>query len=452
MADSADRDVLWDVLEEHLSEAEFAIENLERTFDSPVVTLSTLASGIESRLLAHVDGLALGGGPVRKRLLDPAMAAPDPDRPFLLAAVGLALAMAFGPEALGPAMAHDDADVRLAAARACGLAGGPRVSAWIANRLDADSSPQARASVFRVCARLGVRVPRLVEWLQSGDISVARAAAVAVKHADSAVYLPIVEYLLDHPDAVVRDGALVAALAWGSNAAWSKCVQWALESPPSSCRLPMALSAALGGPMQHDALVAQLARQGRTRSALWALGFSGNARVIPALRAHLESEDASTRKLAAQAIAMITGLSLDTVEARKTAPKVPGELAPAEQDPEAVLSLPPLEEDDLDADLGPADEDALPDPDVAAVHQHCDRMLRQLAADRRLLGGKPFGLEVLISELYDAPLGRRHVLGLSLFIRSGATAWVDTRAFSAEQRRGIARASEQPRTRRFGTW
>jgi hypothetical protein len=110
------------------------------------------------------------------------------------------------------------------------------------------------------------------------------------------------------------------------------------------------------------------------------------------------------------------------------------------EDPEAKAALPPLEDDDLSADLAPSVESALPDPDAAKVRAHCEAALQRLAPARRHVAGAPFSLEALARELLVAPLGQRHTLALSLFVRSQGAAWINTRARMAIQRAQIARA------------
>src|SRR5690349_14801760 len=66
------RDVLMDVLEEHLDEAAFLWSQWERALVAPHSVLNEVA-GLEERLLAHVDGLVIGGVPVAGRLLIPAL-------------------------------------------------------------------------------------------------------------------------------------------------------------------------------------------------------------------------------------------------------------------------------------------------------------------------------------------------------------------------------------------
>jgi hypothetical protein len=61
--------VLWDVVEEHLDEAAFLVGQFERALEHPARLLSELDRYPEGRLRAHVDALAIGGAPVRERLL-----------------------------------------------------------------------------------------------------------------------------------------------------------------------------------------------------------------------------------------------------------------------------------------------------------------------------------------------------------------------------------------------
>ncbi|MCX4240160.1 hypothetical protein [Paraliomyxa miuraensis] len=54
-------EIVWTIVEEHLDEAEFLVEQWRNARRSPLHTLSELAEGIEARLAAHVDGLSCNG-------------------------------------------------------------------------------------------------------------------------------------------------------------------------------------------------------------------------------------------------------------------------------------------------------------------------------------------------------------------------------------------------------
>jgi uncharacterized protein (TIGR02270 family) len=441
--------VLWDVVEEHLAEAEFAVEQVDRALDSPLTTLKVLADGFESRLLAHVDGLVVGGAAVRERLIDPLVTEKEPERASALVVAGMVLGASGAFAAWRPVLADGDAKVRAAGIRACAWTGGASQASWVVERLKARPSQEESASLLEICGRRGIRVSAVVEWLQHDSPLVVRAAVQAARHTEAKTHLPVVEHLLGHPDEGVRDGAVVATLAWGSRAAWSTCAHLALsEARPHP--MAMALYAALGGPAEHDRLLRQLARPKHVRAAVFALGLTGNVRVLPVLVEQVTAGTPLVRKLAVQAISMITGLDVSTVSPPTKKPPSGEELPPPEQDLEAMRSLPPLEEDDLDGDIVPPPEDALPEVDETLVRRHCDEVAARLTTDRRWLAGKPFDAEALWTQLREAPLGRRHALGTSLFVRSGASAWIDTRALPTQQRGALA--GLPPRLSSSGRW
>jgi uncharacterized protein (TIGR02270 family) len=446
---SQESDVLWDVVEEHLAEAEFAVEQVDRALDSPLTTLKVLADGFESRLQAHVDGLIVGGAAVRQRLLEPLVTEKDPERPFALVLAGLVLAASGAFDAWKPVLADADPKVRAAGVRASAWTDGASLASWVVERLKSRPAQEESASLLEICGRRGIRVSPIVEWLQHDSPIVLRAAVQASRHTEAKTHLPVIEHLLGHVDEGVRDGAVVAALAWGSRAAWSTCAHLALnEARPHP--MAMALYAALGGPAEHERLLRQLARPEHVRAAVFALGLTGNVRMLPVLLEQVTGGTPLVPKLAVQAISMITGLDVSTVAPPAKKPQSGEELPPPEQDAEALRSLPPLEEDDLDGDIVPPPEDALPEVDEALVRRHCDDAAARLAPDGRWLAGKPFDAEALWTQLRDAPLGRRHALGLSLFVRSGATAWIDTRALPTQQRRVLA--GPPPRLPSGGRW
>jgi uncharacterized protein (TIGR02270 family) len=431
--------VLWDVVEEHLAEAEFLLEQLERAFNSPTLTLKTLESGVEARLLAHVDGLVLGGSPVYERLLKPVLDAPDPDQATLVTAAGLVAVESGRLDDLRPALGHEVMAVRVAMVNACALSASARLDAWVLRRLPGVMEAVERASLLRIAARRGLKLPTLLEWLQGDDPRLVMAAAEAARHADPRRHLAVTEHLLDHEDEGVREAALIAALAWGSRRASVVCEQLALavDAPRA---LPMALYAALGGPERHKRLARKLTVPTQRRSALFALGFSGNPEQLPVLLQHLSDPDPIAAKIAAQAISTITGIDLtDDAFAAKPAGPPPQVQQPAgKDDAEAQRSLPPLGEDNLDADLVPVPEDDLPTPDAAAIRRFCEQPSSKLPDGRRFVHGKPLTAEAVLDSLEGAPLRRRHVLALWLGILTGARAWVDTRTGSREQRRQIA--------------
>src|SRR4051812_12513036 len=72
------RSISWDIYEEHFEEAGWLWKNWEEALDSAVYALDDVVVGPEERLIAHLDGLVLGGDPLAQRLLLPALASDDP--------------------------------------------------------------------------------------------------------------------------------------------------------------------------------------------------------------------------------------------------------------------------------------------------------------------------------------------------------------------------------------
>jgi uncharacterized protein (TIGR02270 family) len=430
--------VLWPIVEEHLNEAEFLVEQFDRAFDSPLLTLARLAANIETRLLAHLDALLVGGPPVYERLCRPVLMEPDPEQPARIVAAALVAIQAGHLNWLWPALSHDDDTVRAAAVRAAGLSGGAQLERWVIEGLSMTTHlpPKRRASLLAIASRLRLQPPVLVEWLTCDDACVARAAAEAARHADPQRHLPAIEWLLEHSDERVREAALIAAWTWGSRRAPAACERWALDVDKPREQL-MALYASMGGQAEHDRLTALLQRPSHRRAALFALGFSGSPTEVPRLLEYLDSKDPVVAKLAAQATSMITGFDVTHSAFVAKAGEAPRgmQLAPAHEDPEARASLPSLDGDDLEADLVPAPEDALPPPNVGAIRQFCKET--RLAGPQRYIGGQPMRADVVLGYLEHAPLRRRHSLALALSIQNGGRAWVDTRAYSLAQRRAI---------------
>src|SRR5258705_6910781 len=95
---AAMRPWLWDISEEHLVDAGFLWTQRERALESPRHTLAEVATGVEERLLAHLDGLIVGGAPVAEKLLVPVLEDDSAD-PELLVVASLALLEGTLPDA-----------------------------------------------------------------------------------------------------------------------------------------------------------------------------------------------------------------------------------------------------------------------------------------------------------------------------------------------------------------
>lgn len=432
----AERTVLWDVVEEHLDEAQFGLEQLDALRSHPRLTLADVTKYPEARLLAHLDALVIGGEAIVERVLAPPVAEPDPEALARTTAAAFVLAQLGRYDVLAPALGHALPAARSALARGLAHSGHARALPWARDRLEHAASDAERSGALEVIAAMRAEPPPVLQWLQSDDAALVASATRAGLCADPQRHLPVMEYLLEHPARDVRETALLAALCWGSSRSFAVCERMALDESASSAPA-MALYAVLGGPAQHARLAERLAQPAARNAALFALGYSGAPALLPALLEHLRSDDPLTSKLAAQAIAMITGLDLnDEAFARPAAPDATAESEAKEE----LEALPALEDDDLGADLAPAPEAALELPDAHAITRACEQLVPQLDPKRRFLGGRPYGPDTVLDALERGPMRRRETLALAFAIGTAGQAWIDTRAFSAEQRAQIAAA------------
>jgi uncharacterized protein (TIGR02270 family) len=436
--------ILWDVIDEHLDEAEFGLEQLERVFISPVHTLHEIARYPEERLLAHIDGLVVGGQPVLVQRLVPTLEDTEPSSTARITAAALALIQSGSHERLQVALQNPASGVARAAMRACELGNHAKIAAWARDRLAEPQSPEALAALLEYVAASHLPAPpQLMQCLQSDSVLIVRAATHAAMGGDPAHYLAVIEHLLEHADAEARDAAVIAALAWGSQRAWSACERLALDqtAPQSAAML---LYAALGGRAQHDKLAGQLQNPTARRSALFALGHTGNVRLVPLLLEQLTVKDPVEVKLAAQALSTILGIDLqnDSFAAPAKPAQAATHLPPVAEDAEAQAALPPLEQDDLEADLVPAPEDALPTPDAAAITKFWAEAQARFDSSQRYLGGAPFDLDSALDYLTQTPGRRRQAIATELLVRSTGKLRVNTRLFTTTQHTEIAAARQ----------
>jgi uncharacterized protein (TIGR02270 family) len=431
--------ILWDVLQEHLDEATFGLEQFERALNHPLRTLSQLERYPERRLFAHLDGLVLGGPRVWNQLLRPVLRGEESPEPARVCVAAMTFLRAGELEPVWAALGHEDPAVRQAVVRAGQLAGTAALDRELVQRFQSETTPSLCAALLDLIGLRSLTPPAtLVQATQASDDSlVAAAARVCVKEG-SRHQLSTIERLLHHASGDVRAASLVGALALGSQAAWQQCQRVAVETADPLWELATVLTAQLGGRAHHRALLERLQDKKTRKPVLFALGYSGDTAVLGTLVEHLSSEDRSESKCAAQAIATISGIDLGADEFVDAAP--PGAENPDE-------SLPALEDDDPNADLVPAYEEALPLPNVATITASTRALLARTNPAVRVLQGAPFSLTCLLDGLESAPLNRRHVLGIWLTIHSGATLQLDTRQFSETQRAALTRLRERALTR-----
>lgn len=414
--------VVWDIVEEHLDEAEFGFERFEQMLDHPLLTLDDLTRSVEERWLAHLDALLIAGDPAVEKLLGPQLAAAGEQDAARAGAAALALTLARKHLHLTAGLSHPLSAVRRATLRGCELAGSVWLQPWALDRF------REGREVVLTCVADRLEPTDLLKGMQSGDPEIASDALAAASRRELGPFGPIATALLEHEHAGVRDAALLAGLIWGLPNAWPRCQQAALDvSSPSA--LAMQLYAALGGHAQATRLAELLDSPQRRHDALFALSFSGDVKLVPELLPRLRSADALEAKLAAQAIAGITGLDL-----RDDQYALPIETGDAADLDEAAEALPALDEDE-ELELPP--EDALPRPDAAAILEYWRRESARFDPAQRYFAGQPLTVPGVLDYLERGSLRLRHGLARMLAIRTGGAARLDTRALVGRQRTRI---------------
>lgn len=432
--------VKMDVLEEHFSEAAFLWSQWERALQSPAYDLSETAE-LEERLLAHLDGLVLGGENAMGELLLPAL---ETDEAGRISAAAFALLAGNGKRELEEALAvfdGGDALQRGSVGRALGLSEREGLDAVLRKRLKADDAG-LRAAAFQVLAFRGaVPAETRVEWLYRQDAEQVIAALRDTAPLSQDIVHAVLPQLLVDPRPGVREAAIMAGLVSGARAAWKACRKVAEDGGEGRRQCLVAM--ALGGDVKDAEWLAGLVREEELRAdALWALGFTGQAVAAEACLPCMSDEKVAA--LAGEAFSAITGLKLEGKYQRP----------PQEEEEEALT---PLEEENLDADLVPGPEASLPLPHPEAVEGWWQQARKSFERGARYLRGQKAGAGELLDALGREPMRRRPVHALELAIRSRGAQSLQPQAFTRRQlaewekaRAGRARFSMHPFAKLFG--
>ncbi|WNG20186.1 TIGR02270 family protein [Cystobacter fuscus] len=410
----------WDIYEEHLDEATFLWGQRDNALVSARHVLAD-AAGLEERLIAHLDGLVLGGAPVAKRLLLPALAADDATR---VSASALALIEAERDDAVGAVLSalEGEESVRIGILRALEVTERRELPALLLPLLESPN-PDVRAGVLDVFTFRSMEPGQaLTGLLQDGDRRVRRAAIRATRISATSLDRDTLRRALEEAAAEVQDEALETGVVLGFKAAWAACVM-SLQNPSASSERAMALVGMGGEARELEMLQERLSDVGTRGTALWALGLSGRIAAANACLPYLGDGNKGVARLAAEAFCAITGLVLEDDYLTESEPEPDG--------------LTPIEEENLDASLVPTPEEALPLANPERVEKWWRRAQKGFAQDGRYLYGKPFEATWFLEVLARAPTRRRHALLLELAVRTRGQLWLESRDTVARQLRRI---------------
>lgn len=408
--------VMMDVLEEHLDEAAFLWSQWESALLSPLFDLADTAE-VEERLLAHLDGLVLGGESAVTELLLPALETEEAPR---ISAAAWALLAGGGKKEREETLAvfqAGDAVQRAGVRRALELSGQEGLVVALRKFLQSEEAA-VRLLAFEALAFRGQAPEETrMAWLYRDDAEQVIAALREPRPLPLSTVQSILPQLLVDPRPGVRETAILAGLVSGARSAWKTCRKVAEEG--GAGRRQCLLLLALGGEAQDMEWLVGLLREPALRSdVLWALGFSGHA---AAAEACLEWMDAGPlAALAGEAFSAITGLKLEGMYRKELE--------------EAAEALVPLEEEDLEANLVPGPEASLPVPLREAVASWWHKARKDFERGTRYLRGVRLGPAEFLAALRTEPMRRRHALALELAILSRGVYRLQTRAFTRQQR------------------
>jgi uncharacterized protein (TIGR02270 family) len=415
--------ILWDVVQEHLEEAEFLLGQWEDALRSPKYSLIDLGATLEKRLEAHLDGLLLGGPEVAVRVLCPNLE--NADEPGKATVSALALLFDRQDETvirLLDLLEHAEGPLEGALAKAMVLANVPHLDRLLLDRLRSSRLGPQDAVLLEILTERRVEIGDvLYTCLRSDNPRILSAALHAIGSLGRRDMRTFAERYLSSDVPALRASALCAGVALGSRAAWFLCLE--LAGSASDCE-PSLLVAMLGRPVDHQILYKQLDDPVQLERTLWNIGFCGTVQAGDVCAAHLEGKDPRVAKVAAESMAWIGGFDFN-------APQFQG----SAEEPGQDETLPPIEQDDLDRELTLDGVDDLPVPNPAAITRWWEENRRQLTDNRHILG-RPYSPAAIVHAADNGPLWRCGGLARELSIRSGLP--LSTAAFSSRRRREIA--------------
>ncbi len=428
--------ILWDVVEEHLDEAEFLAETWHVNLDSPAYLRDEFEQGPQERLLAHVDGLVVGGEDVRAELLEPALADGDTER---WRAAAVALSLLSHPNVQFAAPLFDGLDerpqeVRLGIVDALAMSARADIDVRITDALRRGGEPDHLVALATVGGMRGANPVNLVDDLLQGTDEAARAAAVSMLPFGDRRYLTWVEHSLAGTTAQLQWAATRAGLVMGSGPAWQQVGKWGLADEPDADAMVLLASLA---DQRIAERIAERANDETVRPlALHALGYSGRRLAMETCLKWLGDE--AVGPLAGEAFAAMTGLPLDD-DAYWDDVEGSDDEDEDEDDGEGSDDLEDdLEEEDLDEDLRIRAEEELRIPKPEAILAWWKDAQGRFDGKKRYIAGRPADQVAIAHALKVLPMRRHHALAFELLVRSKGTVNLRTRALTFASAEALA--------------
>lgn len=391
------RPILWDVYEEHLDEAAFLWAQWERALCASNYTLREVAEGPEERLLAHLDGLVLGGRAVAERLLRPALGDDDGGRVSAAAWALLQAEDADHFDVVWEALtAAEERAQRAALSRALELCQRSDLPQLLLARLPGASPEVAACVIDGVAARGRSELSRLSlqGFSAEGHPELLAAVLRALQHVPDPSFQGLIERGLASEQRETLDAALEAGALLQVPSTRAACRRVIAERRPN-LRLALGILALGDAPEDRARLLEWAAVPELAGDALWALAFCGRVDVAELLLGRLDEPELAP--IAAESFSSITGLLVEGPLVR------PGESARLDE---------PFDDDGPVPEVKP--EDDLPMPRADAMRAWWQSSRARFDPNARYALGQAWSASALQGAMSRAPTWRRQVLRLGL--------------------------------------
>ncbi len=406
--------VIWDVVEEHLDEAEFLSLSWARALGSAKYTIFEVAQEPEERLAAQLDGVAVGGIAALERLLLPALGSEEPAR---VGAAALAICRIPGApvDAVLEAIQKAEAPCSAAAAKALALSGHASAQGALAGLLESED-PKVQAAALEALALRGFSPgPRIDGLLASEDGPTQAAALRAARGAGPRCRIPI-RKALGSRDPLLRNAAIETGLILGLRSAWQMSQELA-RANDRGAGFALRVLAMSGEPVDALAIEKALAVEALRPAAIWALGLLGTRRAADLCLPLLSSP--ALGGLAGEAFCAITGLEVT--------PRIRA-MKPEDED-----RGPAGEDEDVEPHLAPSALEDLPllAPDAVSAWWRGARP--QFDPNARHVQGRVLDFETLREAFARASTRRRRAMALELRVRGRGAYRAEPEIWAAEQ-------------------
>ncbi len=401
----AQAEIISDVIEEHFDEAAFLYQSRLQALASHRIGLSAFRR-IEQRLLAHLDGL-LVGGEMAWRLVEPNLQGPTRAAVAIAAYVACALGEDPYIEQLYAVLRDAPSPIFCGVRDALRHTGSHDAVDSLSRWLYA-AHPSLRAAAVDALSFRRAEIPLnvLTELLADHSALVRQSATQAVGRLRLRSLTPRLRELFDDKESAVRDSALEAAALVGEPSVSERCKRLAV-SGDQSAGLAFTLLGRLGeASAVSEVFAPELAKVEPLREAVLALGPLGDAQALPLLLPLAE------KRTYAGLVTVVTErlLGVDLVARKIAAPPPPPQDPRDELDEISVEGLPICEPRKL-AELLTAECARLPKSRLCLGTAYGPEPLTQLISQGPMAQRTSAAFELALQRP-EAPYQEMHQLGL----------------------------------------